>query len=212
MGDSSTGVFPTAVCQSDREHPPTRGPKSDAQVKQTPGRVYRAGFLTAIAVGFDPVSVLQPVAPGAVVSGGRVVALPDTVTTLETVTPLSAVHPLPFILHAEPVPLTLGPVAPVGVPAGPRVHPDYLKAVRPGPGVLALALGSGADAVSVGFAILPPPAVSAAVVEIKPSARHSAVGLKMKEVVAAAADSGVSGTVVRGIQDRRCDEKDEPTR
>lgn len=76
--------------------------------------------------------------------------------------------------------LPLRPVALVRVPAGPSVHADYLKAVRPGPGVLALALGSGADAVSVGFAILPPPAVSATVVEVKPSARHSDEGWKIK--------------------------------
>lgn len=100
-------------------------------------------------------------------------ALPDPVAPLESVTPLPAVHPLAFILHAEPMPLPLGPVALVGIPAGPGVRADYLEAVRPRAGVLALALGSGADAVSVGFAILPPPAVSAAVVEVKPSARHS---------------------------------------
>lgn len=135
-------------------------------------------FLTAIAIGFDPISILQPVAPGTVVSSRCVVALPDTVPTLKTVTPLSAVHPLSFILHAEPMPLPLGPVALISIPAGPGVHPYYLKAVRPGPGVLALALGSGADAVSVGFAILPPPAVSATVVEVKPSARHSDIGWK----------------------------------
>lgn len=129
--------------------------------------------LTAITIGFDPISVLQPVAPSAVISSRCVVALPDAVPTLETVTPLSAVDPLSFILHTEPMPLPLGPVALVGIPARPSVHPYYLKAVRPGPGVLALALGSGADAVSVGFAILPPPAVSATVVEVKPSARHS---------------------------------------
>lgn len=129
--------------------------------------------LTTISIGFDPISVLQPVAPSTVISGGCVVALPDSVPTLETVAPLSAIDPLSLILHTEPMPLPLGPVALVGIPAGPSVHPYYLKAVRPGTGVLALALGSGADAVSVGFAILPPPAVRAAVVEVKPSARHS---------------------------------------
>ena len=84
------------------------------------------------------------------------------------------------------MPLPLGPVAPVGIPAGPGVHPHYLEAVRPGPGVLALALGSGADAVSVGFAILPPPAVSATVVEVEPSARHSDKGWKIKKADRAA--------------------------
>lgn len=129
--------------------------------------------LTAIHVGLDPISILQPVAPSPVVPRRCVVALPDPVAPLESVTPLPAVHPLAFILHAEPMPLPLGPVALVGIPAGPGVRADYLEAVRPRAGVLALALGSGADAVSVGFAILPPPAVSAAVVEVKPSARHS---------------------------------------
>lgn len=100
-------------------------------------------------------------------------ALPDSVATLESVTPFPAIDPLAFIFHAEPVSLPLGPVALVGIPAGPGVHPNYLEAVRPGAGVLALALGSGADTVSVGFAILPPATVSAAVVEVKPSARHS---------------------------------------
>lgn len=100
-------------------------------------------------------------------------ALPNPVATLESVTPLAAVDPLAFILHAKPMPLPLGPVALVGIPAGPGVRADYLEAVRPRAGVLALALGSGADAMSVGFAILPTPAVSAAVVEVKPSARHS---------------------------------------
>lgn len=130
-------------------------------------------FLTAVNIGFDPITILQPVAPGAVVSSRCVVALPDSVPTLESVTPFPAIDPLAFILHAEPMPFPLGPVALVGIPAGPGVHPNYLEAMRPGAGVLALALGSGADTVSVGFAILPPPTVSAAVVEVKPSARHS---------------------------------------
>lgn len=130
-------------------------------------------YLTAITVGFDPITILQPVAPSAVISSGCVVALPDAIPTLKTMTPLSAVDPLSFILHTEPMALPLGPVAFIGIPTRPGVHPYYLKAVRPGPGILALALGSGADAMSVGFAILPPPAVSATVVEVKPSARHS---------------------------------------
>lgn len=71
------------------------------------------------------------------------------------------------------MPFALRPVAPVGIPAGPGVHAYYLKTVRPGAGVLPLALGSGAYTVSMGFSILPTPAISAAVVEIKPSARHS---------------------------------------
>lgn len=128
---------------------------------------------SAIAVGFDPISILQPVAPGPLVSGRCVMALSDPVATLKPVTPLSSVDPPAFILHAESVPLPLGPVPLIGIPAGPGVHPYDLKAVRPGPGVFALALGSGTDAVPVGFAILPPPAVSATVVEVKPSARHS---------------------------------------
>lgn len=130
-------------------------------------------LLTAIDIGFDPVTILQPVAPGALVSSRCVVTLPNPVPTLETVTPLSPIDPLSFILHAEPMPFPLGPVTLVSIPTGPGVHPYNLKTVRPGAGVLALALGSSADAVSVGFAILPPPAVSAAVVEVKPSARHS---------------------------------------
>lgn len=105
-------------------------------------------------------------------------ALPNAVPTLKTMTPLSSIDPLSFILHTQPMALPLGPVTLVGIPAGPGVHANYFKAVRPGPGVLALALGSGADPMSVGFAILPPPAVCATIVEVKPSARHSDIDWK----------------------------------
>lgn len=67
----------------------------------------------------------------------------------------------------------LRPVALVRIPAGPGVDPDYLKTVGPGPGVLALTLGSRADAVSVGFPVLPTATESASIVEVEPSARHS---------------------------------------
>lgn len=130
-------------------------------------------FLTAVNIGFDPITILQPVAPGAIVSSRCVMALPDPVPTLESVTPLPAIDPLAFILHTEPMSFPLGPVAFVGIPTGPGVHPHYFESMRPGAGVLALALGSGADTVSVGFPILPPSTVSAAVVEVKPSTRHS---------------------------------------
>lgn len=156
----------------------TRQKRRGEKKPRTICHVPKTRVLTAIAVGLDPVSILQPVAPGTLVSRRCVVALPDPVPTLKTMTPLSSVDPLSFILHTEPVPLPLGPVALVGIPARPSVYPYYLKTVRPGPGVFALALGSGADAVSVGFAILPPPAVSATVVEVKPSARHSDEGWK----------------------------------
>lgn len=88
-------------------------------------------------------------------------------------TPLPAIKPFPLGLNTQPVAFTLRPVALVRVPAGPGVDPDYLKPVGPGPGVLALTLGSRADAVSVGFPVLPSATVSASIVEIEPSARHS---------------------------------------
>lgn len=173
----------------------------------------RLWVLTAIAVRFDPISILQPVAPGPLVSGRRVVALPDPVATLKTVTPLSSIDPPAFILHAEPVPLPLGPVALVGISAWPGVHPYDLEAVRPGPGVFALALGSGADAVPVGFAILPPPAVSTTVVEVKPSARHSdkRLGREKRRSRCCCCYCRLGRLQDRSglFQNRRCDGKDD---
>lgn len=88
-------------------------------------------------------------------------------------TPLPTIQPFPLGLNTQPVPFALRPVALVRIPAGPGVNPDYLKAVGPRPRVLALTLGSRADAVSVGFPVLPPAAIRATIVEVEPSARHS---------------------------------------
>lgn len=129
--------------------------------------------LTPVSVSFDAITVLQTIAPCAVVSGRRVYALPDSVPTLKPMTPFSTVHPLPFRFHPQPMPLALRPVALVRVPAGPCVHSNYFKAVGPGTGVFPLAFGASADAVPVGFSILPAAAVCAAIVEVEPSARHS---------------------------------------
>lgn len=130
--------------------------------------------LTPVPVGLDSVAVLQPVTPRALVPGGGVETLAHTVAPLQPVTPLSPVKPPALGLHTEPVPLALRPVALVRVAAGPRVNADRLEAVAPRTRVFALALGAGADAVPVGFAVRPASAVRSAIVEVKPAARHSA--------------------------------------
>lgn len=89
--------------------------------------------------------------------------------------PLASVNPPSFGLDSQAVPLALGPVAFVGVATGPRVYAHHLEAVVPGARVLALALGAGADAVPVGFAPLPAPAIGASIIEIKPAAAHGAL-------------------------------------
>lgn len=87
--------------------------------------------------------------------------------------PLSSVNPPPFGFNPEPVSLPLRPVTLIRVPTGPGVDANYLEAVRPGARVLALALGSGAHTVAVGFAILPPSAVGPPIIKVESTARHS---------------------------------------
>lgn len=53
---------------------------------------------------------------------------------------------------------------------GPRVNAGDLEAVVPAAGVGALALGAGADAVSMGLAVLPATAVGATIVEVEATA------------------------------------------
>lgn len=129
--------------------------------------------LTSIPVRLHAISVLQSVTPGALVPGRRVQALPDSVPAFEPVSPLSPVNPPPLGFYAESVAFPLGPVALVHVPAGPGVDADHLKTVGPRARVLALALGSGAHTVAVGFAVLPASAVGATIVKVEPTARHS---------------------------------------
>ncbi|TNN59173.1 hypothetical protein EYF80_030623 [Liparis tanakae] len=71
------------------------------------------------------------------------------------------------------VTLPLRPVPLVRVPAGPCVDSHHLEAVVPGAGELALAFGSGADAMAVGFASLPASAISSAVVKLKATSTHA---------------------------------------
>lgn len=152
------------------------GARPPAPIPARPPAPPRAGrpppAPTSVPVGLHAVSVLQPVAPGALVAGRRAEALPHPVAPLETVGPLAAVHPPALRLHAQPVALALRPVAQVGVAAGPGVAARHLEAVGPGAGILALPLGPGANAVPVGFPVLPAAAVGAAIVEVEPAARH----------------------------------------
>ena len=129
--------------------------------------------LTSITVRLHAVAILQSVTPGALIPGRCVLALPDPVPAFEPVGPLSPVNPPPFGLYAESMAPALRPVAMEHVPAGPGVHADHFEAVRPGARVLALALGSRAHTVAVGFAVLPASAVCAAIVKVEPTARHS---------------------------------------
>lgn len=130
--------------------------------------------LTTIAIGLDTIAVLQPITPSSVVSSRCTVALANSVPTLKPMTPFSAIDPLSLGFNPKPVPLPLRPVTLICIPTWPGVDPYYLEPVWPGPGVFALALGSSADTVSVGFPILPAPAICASIVEVEPSAaRHS---------------------------------------
>lgn len=58
----------------------------------------------------------------------------------------------------------------------PSIDPGDFESVVPGAGVGPLALGPGADAVSVRLPLLPAAAVGAAVVEVEPAAVHVAPG------------------------------------
>lgn len=129
-------------------------------------------LLTSITVRLHAVSVLQPVTPGALVPGRGVLALADSIAALEPVGPLSSVNPPSLGFHTESVSFSLRPVALIQVPAGPGVDADYLEATGPGAGVLALALGSGAHAVAVGFAVLPASTVGATIVKVETTTRH----------------------------------------
>lgn len=140
-------------------------------------------LLTSITVRLHAVSVLQSVAPGALVSGRCVQALPDSVATLEPVSPLSPVDPSPFGFHAESVAFPLRPVALVHVPAGPGVDAHHLETVGPRARVFTLALGSGAHTVAVGFPVLPASAVGATIVKVEPTARHSETEANVKELL-----------------------------
>lgn len=170
--------------------------------------------LTPVPVGLDSVAVLQPVTPRAFVPGGGVEALAHTVAPLQPVTPLSPVKPPTLGLHTEPVPLALRPVALVRVAAGPRVNADRLEAVAPRTRVLALALGAGADAVPVGFAVRPASAVRSAIVEVEPAARHSASNNKTNRARLGAwcrysADQAWGFVIKRWIMRKRCLENGE---
>lgn len=129
-------------------------------------------FPTSIAVRLHAISVLQPVTPGALVPGRSVLALADSVAALEPVGPLAPVNPPPLGFHAEPVSFPLRPVALIQVPTGPGVDADYLEATGPRAGVLALAFGSGAHTVAVGFAVLPASTVGATIVKVETTTRH----------------------------------------
>lgn len=139
--------------------------------------------VTSVGVGLDAVAVLQPVAPGAIVPGRRVQALAGAVATLEAARPLSPVQPLALGLHAESVAFPLRPVASVHVAAGPGVHADRLEAAAPRARIFALALGSGAHALAVSFAVLPASAVGAPIVEVEAAARHSETEFQMERVL-----------------------------
>ncbi|TNN58134.1 hypothetical protein EYF80_031657 [Liparis tanakae] len=123
--------------------------------RQQPCPHRRRPPLTSIPVRLHAVSVLQSATPGALVPGRCVQALPDPVPALEPVSPLSPVYPPSLVFYAESVALPLRPVALEHVPAGPGVDPDHLEAVGPRARVLALALGTGAHTLAVGFAFLP---------------------------------------------------------
>jgi len=122
---------------------------------------------SSVGVELYAVSVLQSVGPSALVFGSRGVAQPDAVSAFEAVRPLSAVYPPPLGLHAQAVPLPAHPLALVVVAAGPRVDALHLEPVGPLTRVLALALGPGADAVAVGFPILPIAAIRPAVIKVE---------------------------------------------
>lgn len=141
--------------------------------------------VTSVGVGLDAVAVLQPVGPGALVPGRRVQALTGAVATLEAARPLSPVQPLALGLHAESVAFPLRPVASVHVAAGPGVHADRLEAAAPRARIFALALGSGAHALAVSFAVLPASAVGAPIVEVEAAARHSETEFQMERTAPA---------------------------
>lgn len=129
--------------------------------------------LTSITVRLHAISILQPVTPGALVPGRCVQALSNSVPTLESVSPLSPVNPPTLRFYAESVAFPLCPVALVHIPAGPGVDADHLKTVGPRARILALALGSGAHTVPVGFAVLPASTVGATIVKVESTTRHS---------------------------------------
>lgn len=129
---------------------------------------------TAICICFRPVSVLESVGPGAFVLGAGRLTLPDAVSPLESLSPLAAVDPPSAGLDAQAVPLAVLPLAPEGTARRPRVDSADLEPEVPRPAVLSLTLGSGTHTVPVRLAVLPAAAVSAAVIEVEPSARDHA--------------------------------------
>ena len=52
---------------------------------------------------------------------------------------------------------------------GPGVHTRHLEAIVPGTRILSLTLGSGADSMTMGLAILPTSTEGATVIKVKPA-------------------------------------------
>ncbi len=129
--------------------------------------------LTSISISFCSISILKPVIPRPFILCSTSSTNPDPVSALEAMSPFPFVNPVSFGLYSQTVTLPLRPVALVGVPAGPGVDPHHLEAVVPGAGELALAFGSGADAMAVGFASLPASAIRPAVVKLKATSTHA---------------------------------------
>lgn len=128
--------------------------------------------LTSISICFCPVSILQTIIPRPLVLCPTAGTDPDPVSAFEAVSPFPFVNPVPFGFYSQAVTLPLRPVALIGVPAGPGVDAHHLEAVVPGAGELALAFGSGADAMAVRFASLPASAIRTAVVELEATPAH----------------------------------------
>lgn len=73
--------------------------------------------------------------------------------------PLTFINPLALVFNSDAVALALRPCPLIGVPTGPGIDAHHLEAVAPRARVLALALGSRADAVAVGLSLFPPSTV-----------------------------------------------------
>lgn len=129
--------------------------------------------LTSVSVRLCSVSILNPVVPRPFVLCSAADVHADPVPPFEAVSPFPSVNPVSFGFYSQTVTLALRPVALVGVSTGPSEDSHHLEAVVPGAGELPLALGSGADAMAVGFAPLPASAKSSTVVELKATSTHA---------------------------------------
>lgn len=74
-------------------------------------------LITPIGVSFRSVAVLKSICPGALVFGTGHRGLPDSVSPLEALSPFSSVQPASPSLYAEPMPLSVLPMAFVGAAA-----------------------------------------------------------------------------------------------